>query len=52
MQLLADILFWPGNTICRKMGIDPDGDAGLLRWLLNSLIYTIVSLIILGNIYL
>ncbi|MGC1504406.1 MAG: hypothetical protein WA782_09745 [Sulfitobacter sp.] len=50
MQLFADILFWPGNAICRKLNIDPNGDAGLLRWLLNSLIYLIISLIILWNV--
>lgn len=52
MELFANIIFWPGNTICRKLGVDPDGDAGLLRWLLNSIIYLVICLIILWNIYL
>lgn len=50
MQLLADILFWPGNAICRKLGIDPGGDAGLLRWMLNSLIYLVICLTILWKV--
>ncbi|MFT6022481.1 MAG: hypothetical protein ACI9PY_000590 [Ascidiaceihabitans sp.] len=52
MKLLADILFWPGNAVLRKFGVDPNGDAGLLRWMLNSIIYLVICLIILWNVVL
>ena len=51
-MLFARVLFWPGTEICRRLGVDPDSDAGLLRWLLNSLLYLIISLIILWNVVL
>ena len=43
---LNDIILWPGTKICERMGIDPDGDAGLIRWMLNTLVYLCIGLII------
>ena len=42
----ADLVLWPGTKICELMGIDPSADAGLIRWMLNTLIYLIVALIV------
>ena len=38
------LLLWPGNKACLMMGVDPDSDAGLIRWLFNTLIYLFVLL--------
>ena len=42
----ADMVLWPGTKICEKMGIDPSSDAGLIRWMVNTLIYLVVALLI------
>ncbi len=42
----ADLVLWPGTKICEKMGIDPTADAGLIRWMLNTLIYLTAALIV------
>lgn len=42
---LANLILWPGTKFCEHFGIDPDSDAGLLRWMINSLFYLFVFLI-------
>lgn len=42
----ADMVLWPGTKICEKMGIDPSSDAGLIRWMINTLIYLILALVV------
>lgn len=42
----AEMILWPGTKICQRMGIDPTSDAGLIRWMINTLIYLIVALAI------
>ncbi|MBK0328958.1 hypothetical protein I5535_16895 [Rhodobacteraceae bacterium F11138] len=44
---LSEAILWPGTKVCKRLGIDPEGDAGLVRWLINTLFYLIVGLIIL-----
>lgn len=44
---LTDLLLWPGTRICRLLGINPEGDMGLIRSMFNMLIYLTVMLIIL-----
>lgn len=41
---LADLLLWPGTLICRRMGLDPQADAGLIRSMVNMIVYLIVFL--------
>ncbi|WP_175469228.1 hypothetical protein [Pseudorhodobacter antarcticus] len=43
---LADMILWPGTKVCERLGVDPTGDAVLIRWLINTLVYLTVSLII------
>ncbi|MBU2983170.1 hypothetical protein KO498_15280 [Lentibacter algarum] len=43
---LNDIILWPGTKICERMGVDPEGDAGLIRWMINTLVYLFIGLII------
>ena len=40
----SDLLLWPGTQVCLFLGIDPKSDAGLIRWLMNTLIYLTVLL--------
>jgi hypothetical protein len=42
----ADAVLWPGTKACERMGVDPEADGGLLRWLVNTLVYLIISFII------
>lgn len=44
---IAEMILWPGTKICESMGIDPSGDAGLIRWMINTLIYLVLSLIVI-----
>jgi hypothetical protein len=39
-----DALLYPGTLVCRRMGIDPESDQGLIRSMFNMLIYLIVIL--------
>lgn len=42
---IADMILAPGTKICEKMGVDPTADGGLIRWMVNTLIYLILALI-------
>lgn len=44
---LADAFLWPGTKLCERMGVDPKSDAGLMRWMFNTLFYLFVLLAIL-----
>lgn len=39
-----EIFLWPGTTTCQWMGVDPDSDSGLIRWMFNTLFYLFVTL--------
>ena len=41
---IFDALLYPGTLVCRRMGIDPESDQGLIRSMFNMLIYLIVIL--------
>ncbi|WP_323769235.1 hypothetical protein [Antarctobacter sp.] len=41
---LSEAFLWPGTKACEKMGVDPEGEAGLLRWMVNTLVYLVLSL--------
>jgi hypothetical protein len=41
---IVDIILWPGTKICEAMGIEPESDQGLIRSMLNMLVYLIVIL--------
>mgnify|MGYP000456991123 FL=1 len=43
---LSEAILWPGTKVCERLGVDPEGDAGLIRWLINTLVYLVVSLIV------
>ncbi|MDB9707925.1 hypothetical protein OAA76_05065 [Planktotalea frisia] len=43
---IPDMILWPGTKICERMGVDPTSDAGLIRWMVNTLIYLVLSLVL------
>ena len=43
---LSEAFLWPGTKVCERLGVDPEGDAGLIRWMINTLVYLVVSLIV------
>lgn len=43
---LSEAILWPGTKACERLGVDPESDAGLIRWMINTLVYLVVSLII------
>ncbi len=44
---LSEAFLWPGTKACERLGVDPEGDAGLIRWMVNTLVYLVVSLIVI-----
>jgi len=47
---IADAFLWPGTKACEYLGINPEGDGALLRWMVNTLVYLVVSLLIVWMI--
>ena len=43
---LSKAFLWPGTKICERLGVDPEGQAGLIRWMVNTLVYLVSSLIV------
>lgn len=43
---VSDAILWPGTKLCQRMGLNPEADGGLLRWMFNTLFYLVISLII------
>lgn len=43
---LVDAFLWPGTKVCERLGVNPEGDGALLRWMVNTLIYLTLSLIV------
>lgn len=43
---LSEAFLWPGTKACERLGVDPEGEAALIRWMVNTLVYLVVSLIV------
>jgi len=43
---LTQAFLWPGTKVCERLGVDPEGEAALIRWMVNTLVYLIASLIV------
>ena len=41
---LSAIVLWRGTRICEQLGVDLANDAGLIRWMINTLIYLVLAL--------
>ena len=44
---LSEAILWPGTKVCERLGVNPEGEAALIRWLVNTLVYLVASLIIM-----
>ena len=42
---MSEAFLWPGTKVCERLGVDPEGEAGLIRWLVKTLVYLVSSLI-------
>lgn len=49
---LSEAFLWPGTKVCQRLGVDPESDAGMIRWLINTLVYLVLSLIVMWIIFL
>ncbi|MFT6168261.1 MAG: hypothetical protein ACJAR9_000369 [Celeribacter sp.] len=43
---LSEAILWPGTKFCERLGVNPEGEAALIRWMVNTLVYLVMSLII------
>lgn len=43
---LSEAILWPGTKVCQRLGVDPERDAGLIRWMINTFVYLVVGLIV------
>ena len=43
---LSEAILWPGTKVCQLLGVDPTADAGLIRWMINTLVYLVIGLIV------
>lgn len=44
---MSKIFLWPGTKACEWFGIEPTRDAGLIRWMFNTLFYLSVALVVM-----
>lgn len=49
---ISDAILWPGTKFCEYMGLDPEGENALIRWMINTLVYLVVGLVVLWVIVL
>ncbi|ASM75208.1 MULTISPECIES: hypothetical protein [Roseobacteraceae] len=40
----SEVFLWPGTKVCEQLGINPESDAGLIRWMINTVVYLMLSL--------
>ena len=40
----VNAMLWPGTMVCRRLGLDPDADMGLIRSMFNMIIYLVIIL--------
>ncbi|SMD09704.1 MULTISPECIES: hypothetical protein [Primorskyibacter] len=43
---LSELFLWPGTKACERLGVDPEGEAALIRWMVNTLVYLVASLLV------
>ncbi len=42
---LTEVFLWPGTKACERLGVDPEGENALIRWMVNTLVYLVISLV-------
>ncbi|WP_196778417.1 hypothetical protein [Thalassorhabdomicrobium marinisediminis] len=40
----SEALLFPGTKVCEHYGVNPEGEGALIRWMVNTLIYLVISL--------
>ncbi len=45
-----NVFLWPGNTVCERLGVSPRDDNGMLRGFINSLVYSVILVIVLWRV--
>jgi hypothetical protein len=48
---VTSIILWRGTKICQRMGVDPEADQGLIRYMLNMLVYLVIMLAVMWMIF-
>lgn len=43
---VSQAFLWPGTKVCERLNVDPEGDAGMIRWMFNTIFYLVASLIV------
>ncbi|SMX48905.1 hypothetical protein [Maliponia aquimaris] len=43
---LSEVFLYPGTKCCERLGVNPESDAGLIRWMFNTIIYTVVGIVV------
>lgn len=43
----SDAILWPGTKLCERLGFDPQSDAALICWMVNTLVFLAPSLTVL-----
>ncbi|MBL1438254.1 MAG: hypothetical protein COB08_018905 [Rhodobacteraceae bacterium] len=43
---LSEAFLWPGTKVCERLNVNPEGDGSLLRWMVNTLVYLVASLLV------
>tara|TARA_R110000868_G_scaffold80018_38_gene227458 strand:- start:1508 stop:1663 length:156 start_codon:yes stop_codon:yes gene_type:complete len=43
---LSEVFLWPGTKVCQYLGVESEEDAGLIRWMVNTFVYLVLSLIV------
>ena len=43
---LSEAFLLPGTTACQRLGVNPEADAGLIRWMFNTIFYLVAGMIV------
>ncbi len=47
---ISEIILYPGTKVCAYYGVNPEGEGALIRWMINTLIYLVISLTVVWMI--
>ena len=47
LHALLNIILWPGDRFCAQIGASPQQDSGMLRGFVNSIVWGLVTVIVL-----
>ena len=46
MMKPSEAFLWPGTKVCERLYVNPEGGGARLCWMVNTLVYLAVSLIV------